>query len=51
MEREKTIREKTKDGKTKDEISLKAIGAKGTYILHIVDGNGNSIQENKIVLE
>jgi hypothetical protein len=33
------------------EISLKSIGAKGTYILHIIDGNGNSIKENKIILE
>jgi hypothetical protein len=33
------------------EVSLKSIGAKGTYILHIVDGNGVSIKENKIVLE
>ncbi len=36
---------------SKTEISLKTIGAKGTYILHVVDGNGNSIKENKIVLE
>ena len=33
------------------EISLKSIGGKGTYILHIIDGNGNSIKENKIILE
>jgi hypothetical protein len=36
---------------TKTEISLKSIGTKGTYILHIIDGNGNSIKENKIILE
>ena len=35
----------------KTEISLKSIGSKGSYILHIVDGNGNSIKEHKIILE
>jgi len=35
----------------KTEISLKSIGSKGTYVLHIIDANGNSINENKIVLE
>ena len=35
----------------KTEISFKSIGSKGSYILHIVDGNGNSIKEHKIILE
>ena len=33
------------------EISLKSIGAKGMYILHIVDEKGVSIENKKIVLE
>jgi hypothetical protein len=33
------------------EISLKTIGAKGMYILHIVDEKGVSIENKKIVLE
>jgi hypothetical protein len=36
---------------TKTEISLKSIGAKGMYILHIVDEKGVSIENKKIVLE
>ncbi len=36
---------------SKTEISLKTLGAKGTYILHIVDANNVSIHDNKIVLE
>ena len=36
---------------TKIEISLKTIGAKGTYIFHVVDGNGNSINQNKVIFE
>ena len=35
----------------KTEISLKTIGAKGMYILHIVDEKGVSIENKKIVLE
>ncbi|MBP6459627.1 MAG: hypothetical protein KA264_05995 [Crocinitomicaceae bacterium] len=35
----------------KTEISLKYIGAKGMYILHIVDEKGVSIENKKIVLE
>ncbi len=35
----------------KTEIKLKSIGSKGTYVLHNIDANGNSINENKIVLE
>ena len=35
----------------KTEISLKSIGAKGMYILHIVDEKGVSIENKKIVLE
>jgi hypothetical protein len=35
----------------KTEISLKSIGAKGMYILHIVDEKGISIENKKIVLE
>ncbi len=37
--------------KSKTEISLKSIGAKGVYILHIVDAQGVSIENKKIVLE
>lgn len=36
---------------SKTEISLKSIGAKGMYILHIVDEKGVSIENKKIVLE
>ena len=36
---------------SKTEIALKTLGAKGVYVLHIIDANGNSIQENKIVLQ
>ncbi len=36
---------------TKTEISIKSIGAKGMYILHIVDEKGISIENKKIVLE
>jgi hypothetical protein len=35
----------------KTEISLKSIGTKGMYILHIVDEKGVSIENKKIVLE
>ena len=35
----------------KTEVSLKTLGSKGVYLLHIVDANGNSIKENKVVLE
>ena len=35
----------------KTEISLKTIGSKGMYILHIVDEKGVSIENKKIVLE
>jgi hypothetical protein len=35
----------------KTEISLKSIGAKGMYILHIEDEKGISIENKKIVLE
>jgi hypothetical protein len=35
----------------KTEISLTSIGAKGIYILHIVDDKGVSIENKKIVLE
>ena len=37
--------------KSKTEISLKSIGAKGVYILHILDAQGVSIENKKIVLE
>ena len=37
--------------KSKTEISLKAIGTKGVYILHVVDAQGVSIENKKIVLE
>lgn len=37
--------------KSKTEISLKSIGAKGVYILHVVDAQGVSIENKKIVLE
>jgi hypothetical protein len=36
---------------TKTEISLKSIGVKGIYILHILDEKGVSIENKKIVLE
>jgi hypothetical protein len=35
----------------KTEISLSTLGAKGIYVLHIIDENGTSIENNKIVLE
>ena len=37
--------------KSKTEISLKSIGAKGVYILHVEDAQGISIENKKIVLE
>jgi len=37
--------------KSKTEISLKSIGAKGVYILHVEDAQGVSIENKKIVLE
>jgi Concanavalin A-like lectin/glucanases superfamily/Secretion system C-terminal sorting domain len=37
--------------KSKTEISLKNIGAKGVYILHVLDAQGVSIENKKIVLE
>ena len=37
--------------KSKTEISLKSIGTKGVYILHILDEKGVSIENKKIVLE
>lgn len=36
---------------SKTEISLKILGAKGVYVLHIVDANGISIENKKIVLQ
>ncbi len=36
---------------TKTEINLKVLGAKGVYVLHIIDGKGTSIDSKKIVLE
>jgi hypothetical protein len=36
---------------TKTEISLKTLGSKGIYVLHILDENGISIENKKIVLE
>ena len=36
---------------TKTEISLKTLGSKGIYVLHILDENGTSIENKKIVLE
>jgi hypothetical protein len=36
---------------SKTEISLKSIGSKGIYVLHILDENGTSIENKKIVLE
>jgi hypothetical protein len=35
----------------KTEISLKSLGAKGMYVLHILDANAISIQSKQIVLE
>ncbi len=35
----------------KTEISLKSLGAKGMYVLHILDANNVSIQSKQIVLE
>jgi hypothetical protein len=35
----------------KTEISLKSLGAKGVYVLHIMDANNASIQTKQIVLE
>ncbi len=36
---------------SKADISLKSLGAKGTYMLHIVDTNNVSVQMKQIVLE
>ena len=36
---------------SKTEIALKTLGAKGVYVLHIVDANGISIENKKIVLQ
>ena len=36
---------------SKTEIALKTLGAKGVYVLHIVDSNGISIENKKIVLQ
>ena len=36
---------------TKTEISLKAFGKAGVYILHVVDANNTSIETRQIVLE
>jgi hypothetical protein len=36
---------------TKTEINLKSLGAKGVYVLHIIDGKGTTIDSKKIVLE
>lgn len=33
------------------QVSLNTLGAKGVYILHIIDGNGTSIENKKIVLQ
>ena len=33
------------------EVSMKAIGTKGMYVLHIVDANNESVQTKQIVLE
>jgi hypothetical protein len=35
----------------KTEISLKSLGAKGMYVLHILDANKLSVQTKQIVLE
>jgi hypothetical protein len=35
----------------KTEISLKAFGKAGIYVLHVVDANNESIQTKQIVLE
>ena len=35
----------------KTEISLKTLGAKGVYVLHVLDANNQSIVSKKIVLE
>ena len=35
----------------KTEVSLKSLGAKGMYLLHILDANNESIQTKQIVLE
>ncbi len=35
----------------KTEISLKTLGSKGVYVLHILDEKGTSIENKKIVLE
>ncbi len=35
----------------KTEISLKAFGKTGVYVLHVVDANNASIQTKQIVLE
>jgi hypothetical protein len=33
------------------EVSMKAIGTRGTYVLHILDSNNESVQTKQIVLE
>ena len=33
------------------EVSMKALGAKGMYLVHIVDANNESIQKQQIILE
>lgn len=35
----------------KTEISMKLIGAKGNYILEVLDANSKQVQTNKIILE
>ena len=35
----------------KTEISLKAFGKAGVYVLHVVDANNESVQTKQIVLE
>jgi hypothetical protein len=35
----------------KTEISLKTLGAKGVYVLHVLDANNQSVVSKKIVLE
>jgi hypothetical protein len=33
------------------EVSMKAIATRGTYVLHILDSNNESVQTKQIVLE
>lgn len=42
---------KTSINTLKTEISLKTLGSKGVYVLHIIDANNTSIENKKIVLE